>query len=270
MREKGSVVIIMRVGFIHFTPNIYELIRATNMNSLINTSSQNQNLVNHLLGRRLFQKKITGNLVFGITGFTGIEEFSHVTVDLMTMKEINDAIQWTLPDPRKNADTKIGLIVSMSLLTFLDVYNAQTQYEFQTKLLDNMFSLIDRFPELQWFYNYSIDLPSTKEGNDQKTDEKKSKIIYEDYTVLKQKGLTEHELDYHSIIVIDCLESNNIVDFHLSHGDGKHDSTSITTLGFSLNEWKIVTKHHSIREQIDIPLTLNNLSKEFVKYGIEL
>lgn len=200
----------MRVGLIHYTPDYHKLVEHTAREcyqSFHKLSPDSHKFIKNIMTKGHVSIASVGNMVFGISGFSGLEEFSHIVIDLMTMKEINNFIRWSLPDAKMNSDTKVGLIVSMNMLTFLDIYHAQDKYDFQTNLFNSMKKLLDGVPELRWFYDDSVELePRNNIYTEKATPELYSPVIlYEDYTTLKEKGLTPYELDIHSNIVVNMV-----------------------------------------------------------------
>ena len=195
----------MKVGLIYSTPDYHKLVEMTAREcyqSYSKLSDTSESFIKGIMAKGHISVASVGNIVFGVTGFTGLEEFTGVLSDLMTMKEINNFIRWTSPDSKKNPDTQIGVVVSMNMLTFLDINNHIDEYDHNTKLFDSMKRLIHRVPELSWF----IDGKKTPPPKENRYTSKGEPELYspvvltEDYTALKAKGLTDYELDIHATV----------------------------------------------------------------------
>lgn len=197
----------MKVGLIHYTPDYHKLVEMTAREcyqSYHKLSDTSEGFIKAIMAKGHISIASVGNIVFGVAGFTGIEEYAGVISDLMTFKEINNYIRWTTPDRKKNPDSKIGIIVSMNLLTFLDINNHINEYETNTTLWESFKRLVKRVPELKWFINDNTKLepkpnPYTAKGEPELY---KPVILTEDYTALKEKGLTDYELDIHATITM--------------------------------------------------------------------
>lgn len=116
----------MKVGLIHHTEDYHKLCEMTAREcyqSYSKLSETSENFIKGIMAKGHISVASTGNLVFGIAGFSGLDEYASTLTDLMTFKEINNYIRWTTPDSKKNPNSKVGLIVSMNMLTFLDINN---------------------------------------------------------------------------------------------------------------------------------------------------
>lgn len=197
----------MKIGLIHYTPDYHKLVEMTAREcyqSYHKLSDTSEGFIKAIMAKGHISIASVGNIVFGVAGFTGLEEYAGVISDLMTFKEINNYIRWTAPDRKKNPDSKIGIIVSMNLLTLLDINNRINEYETNTTLWESFKRLVKRVPELKWFINDNTKLepkpnPYTAKGEPELY---KPVILTEDYTSLKEKGLTDYELDVHATITM--------------------------------------------------------------------
>ncbi|MCZ4246885.1 hypothetical protein BXO87_01925 [Bacillus sp. GZB] len=197
----------MKVGLIHYTEDYHKLVEMTAREcyqSYNKLGEESHTFIKGIMAAGHISIASTGNIVFGIAGFTGAEEYMNSMSDLMTMKEINNYIRWTSPDPKKNPDSKIGVIVSMNMLTFLDINNQANDYEFSTNLFELFKRLVVRVPEMKWFINDKTKLdPKENQYTAKGEPELYNPIILtEDYTDLKEKGLTDYELDVHATITM--------------------------------------------------------------------
>lgn len=197
----------MKVGLIHNTEDYHKLVEMTAREcyqSYHKLGEDSHSFIKGIMAAGHISIASTGNIVYGIAGFNGLEEYAHTMSDLMTMKEINNYIRWTQPDPKNNPDSKIGVIVSMNLLTFLDINNKIEDYDISTSLWESFKRLFIRVPEMKWFLNDKTKVkpkenPYTAKGEPELYN---PVILTEDYTALKEKGLTDYELDVHATITM--------------------------------------------------------------------
>lgn len=197
----------MKIGLIHYTEDYHKLVEMTAREcyqSYGKLGEDSHKFIKGIMGAGHISIASTGNIVFGVSGFTGLEEYMGVLSDLMTMKEINNYIRWSSPDSKKNPDSMVGMVVSMNMLTFLDLHKKMGEYDQNTGLFDSFKRLIVRVPEMQWFVD---DKTTLKPKENQYTAKGEPGlynpiILTEDYTALKEKGLTDYELDIHATITI--------------------------------------------------------------------
>lgn len=205
----------MKVGLIHYTEDYHKLVEMTAREcyqSYHKLDEDSHNFIKGIMAKGHISIASTGNLVFGVAGFSGLEEYTSIIMDLMTMKEINNYIRWTQPDPKRNPDTQVGLIVSMNMLTFLEIKREIDKYSQNTKLLENFTNLLNRVPELKWFYNKTSKVPAKENQFTAKGEPELYNpiILSEDYTELKEKGLTDYELEVHATVTVNMKVSRDI------------------------------------------------------------
>lgn len=197
----------MKVGLIHYTEDYHKLVEYTARQcyqSWHKLGDNSENFIKGIMAAGHISIASTGNIVFGIAGFSGLEEYVGVLSDLMTMKEINNYIRWTTPDSKKNPDSKIGIIVSMNILTFLEIKEKIKEYDTNTTLFESFQRLVSRVPEIKWFINDKTKLEPKENQYASKGEPELYKpiILTEDYTDLKEKGLTDYELDIHATVTL--------------------------------------------------------------------
>lgn len=197
----------MKIGLIHYTEDYHKLVEMTAREcyqSYGKLGDTSENFIKGIMGKGHISIASTGNIVFAVGGFTGLEEYTGVMSDLMTMKEINNFIRWSTPDSKKNPDSQVGLIVSMNMLTFLDINNKIGEYDVSSSLFESLKRLVTRVPELIWFVNDKTKLVPKENQYTAKGEPQLGEpiILTEDYTALKSKGLTEYELDIHATITM--------------------------------------------------------------------
>lgn len=197
----------MKVGLIHHTEDYHKLIEMTAREcyqSYNKLSEESHTFIKEIMETGHNSIASTGNIVFGIAGFSGLEEYMGFTSDLMTMKEINNYIRWTTPDSKKNPNSKIGVIVSMNMHSFLDIYKNIGKYDVNTNLFESFKRLLIRVPEMKWFIDNKTKLePKENQYITKAEPELYTPIILtEDYTALKDKCLTDYELDIHATVTM--------------------------------------------------------------------
>lgn len=197
----------MKVGLIYHTEDYHKLVEMTARQcyqSYGKLGDDSHTFIKGIMGAGHISVASTGNMVFGIAGFSGLEEYMGVLSDLMTMKEINNYIRWSTPDSKKNPDSKIGVVVSMNMLTFLDIHNHIKEYDINTNLFESFKRLLIRVPELKWFINDKTKVEPKENQYAAKGEPELGSpvILSEDYTSLKEKGLTDYELDIHATITM--------------------------------------------------------------------
>ncbi|MGG3797708.1 FAD-dependent thymidylate synthase [Metabacillus fastidiosus] len=197
----------MKVGLIYSTPDYHQLVEMMAREcyqSYDKVDDTSKNFIEKITTKDHTSITSTGNIVFGIASIQGLEEYLSLLSDLMTMKEINNYIRWSTPDGKKNPDSKIGIIVSMNIFTFLDINKHIGEYDVSTKVFESFKRLIQRERSLNWFINDKTKLESKENQYITKGEPElyKPVLLTEDYTVLKEKGLTDYELDIHATITL--------------------------------------------------------------------
>jgi len=143
-----------------------------------------------------------GNMVFELKN-ENISDYTHTLEDLMKMQEINPFIRWTL-SPRT--------IVSMNMLTFMDLYkNIDNDAKYNETFLF-MLEEVNKVPELRWFYDKTVELPGSVNEYSGKGCPKLYEpiVLDEDYTKLKALGLNNYELDIHATITMNFVTDRAI------------------------------------------------------------
>lgn len=197
----------MKVGLIYYTKDYHKLVEMTAREcyqSYNKLGEESHRFVKGIMGAGHISIASVGNIVFSVGGFSGIEDYANSITDLMTMKEINNYIRWTAPDPKNNPGSVLGTIISMNLLTLLDINNKIEDYSQMSKLWKSIKHLVSRVPELNWFFDDKSKLEPRENIYTSKGEPEiyKPVILTEDYTELKAKGLTDYELDVHATVTM--------------------------------------------------------------------
>ncbi|MDQ0176240.1 hypothetical protein [Bacillus chungangensis] len=284
----------MKVGFIYHTEDYHKLIERMAWEyyqSYPKREEQFHTFIRDTIEMSPNSVTSVGNIVLGVTAFTGLEEYSGVMTDLMTFKEINNFIRWTFPDAKKNPDSKIGLIVSMNMSTFIDIDKNIKDYDVNTALWKSIKRLVHRVPELRWI---SVEMGNTdlkfKENSDTAIEEPELYspiILSEDYTVLKERGLTNYELDVHATITMNLkIDRTTVIQMYRQVGmvggselpqpyveKGCIFPNAIITKLINcrpLRQWKHFLNLSITKDaQKEIQLNINSIKKVFNKAGIQ-
>lgn len=284
----------MKVGFIYHTEDYHKLVKGIAWEyyqSYPKREEQFHTFIRDTIEMSHTSVTSVGNIVFGVNAFTGLEEYSGVMTDLMTFKEINNFIRWTFPDAKKNPDSKIGLIVSMNMSTFIDIDKNIKDYDVNTALWKSIKRLVHRVSELRWI---SVEMGNTdlkfKENPYTAIEEPELYspiILSEDYTVLKERGLTNYELDVHATITMNLKIDRTTVIQMYRHVDmvggselpqpyvekGCISPNAIITKLINcrpLRQWKHLLNLYDTKDaQKEIQLNINSIKKVFNKAGIQ-
>ena len=197
----------MKVGLMHYTEDYPKLVEHTARacyQSYNKVTDSSEKFIKGIMAKGHISVASVGNIVFGVAGFSGLQEYAGTLTDLMVMKEINNYIRWTLPDAKKNPDTKVGIVVSMNMLTLLDIKNNIGNYDQSTNLWESIVRLVNRTPDLKWFFDSNTELkPKANQYIGKAEPElERPTLLTEDYTALKAKGLSDYELDIHATVTL--------------------------------------------------------------------
>lgn len=142
-----------------------------------------------------------GNMVFSVKGVN-----TAFKIFLIEAHEVTPFIKWTVEKPE--SDTNFECLISMNMLTFLDIYNAQHELSFTANYAFNCFvSQVAQVPCLKWFFDKSTQL-------DEVPNEYTGKglpslyepiVLDEDYTALKALGLNDYELGIHATLTMNFI-----------------------------------------------------------------
>ena len=147
-----------------------------------------------------------GNMVFELKPYP----YHEILEDLLHMQEINSFIRWTTPFNSKNDSDRF--IVSMNMLTFLDLYKNIDMNDDHNETFYYMLEEVNKVPELRWFYDKTVELPgSVNQYSGKGCPELYEPIVLdEDYTKLKALGLNDYELGIHATITMNFVTDRAI------------------------------------------------------------
>lgn len=181
-----------------------------------------------------------GNMVFEIdhTGYDWVFD------DLAHMQELNMFIKWTSPYTSRNGSSR--LLVSMNMLTFMDLYKGIDMNNDHNEIFYFMLEEVNKVPELRWFYDKTVELPESENIYAAKGCPKLYEpiVLDEDYTKLKALGLNDYELGIHATITM-----NFVTDRSTSLQLWRHGAS---TGGCELSQRYVERGNAEYREMINI------------------
>ena len=200
----------MKVKLIYSTQNYHKLVETTARvcyQSFHKDDEKSHNFIKAIMSKGHISVASVGNMVFEVKSEKDsvVEDLINYIIDLTTMHEITQFIKWTIPDEKKNPSDKF--LISMNMLTFLDIYKERDSYEWASSLLKLIIKSLDKVPYLRWFYDKSVELPEIRNQYTKKGTPKLYEpiILDEDYTVLKALGLNDYELGIHATITANFI-----------------------------------------------------------------
>jgi len=145
----------------------------------------------------------SGNIVFTIDELASLDELCALFDALAAFKQINNYIRWTTPNHNENRNRPI--VVSMNILTLLDIVNNIKDFTVYPVVLEKMLEEVRKVPYLHWFLDDSVEVPPSDSPYIGNPTLKRPVILSEDYTALKELGFTDYELDIHATIMVDFI-----------------------------------------------------------------
>lgn len=194
----------MQVKLLYHTPNYHKLVETVARvcyQSYEKDAPNSHNFIKAIMAKGHISVASVGNLVFEVTEVTpAIRTF------LLEAHEITQFIKWSIMKPEEN--TYFYCLVSMNMLTFLDIYNKQHELSLTGNyVFQYLVQQLDNIPYLKWFYDKSVQLEeSPNEYTAKGTPSLYEPIILdEDYTVLKALGMNDYELGIHAQITMNFI-----------------------------------------------------------------
>ena len=201
---------MMNVKLIYSTPNYHKLVES--VMRICYQSYDKENEKSHKSVRAIMAKghlsiASVGNIVFEIN-FNN-KSYYETLEDLAHMQEINQFIKWTTPFSSKSSGK---FLVSMNMLTFLDLYKAIDLNHDHNETFHFMLEEVNKVQELRWFYDKTVELPGGVNEYSGKGCPKLYEpiVLDEDYTKLKELGLNDYELGIHATITMNFVTDRAI------------------------------------------------------------
>ncbi len=194
-------------------PKLVEMVARQCYQSFGKVSDTSHSFIRSIMSKGHLSVASVGNIVFGISVFD-----EEAMLGLLKMKEINNFIRWTIPPAHHDSQYKV--ILSMNMLSFLDVKNAVDAGSL-IPLFDALKELVDEAPDLSWFYDRDTVVPSKQNCYTLLPEPNfyAPVLLSEDYTLLKKRGLSEEELSVHATITINYMTDRSTGLQLWRHGD---------------------------------------------------
>lgn len=201
----------MNIELIYHTPHYPKLVeRAARRcyNSFHKCDATSHKMVRGIMEKGHLSVAGHGNIVFKIENINPDNE-GKLKDFLLFAKEKNNFIRWTIRD---------RYVVSMNILTFIEGV-LENERLFDNPIRDRLLEIVNEHLELRWFYDKDVEIrayenPYLKKGF---AELGKPLVLVSDYLALKEAGLTEEELDYHSTITVEIC-----TDRAMSFQDARH------------------------------------------------
>ena len=156
----------MELKLISHTKNYHKLVESVARvcyQSYSKDAPNSHNFIKAIMAKGHISVASVGNMVFEINKFSGnpgqgdsMSQVINMLMDLTIMHEITPFIKWSFPDDKKNPNGRI--LISMNMLTLLDIYRQQDDYDWSSELLNAIIAETDKVPYLKWFYDKSVEL----------------------------------------------------------------------------------------------------------------
>lgn len=199
----------MKIDLIHYTPHYHKLVEVVARNayqSWHKLSPDSHKFVKSIMKKGHLSIASVGNIVIGINS-DSIEEYNNILTNLMIFKEINNFVRWTTYHD-ENKNTNYHIVLSMNLLTWLEILNEYDKYhKHEYSLKNNIKKLLDDVNEIKWFYDDTVELEPMENPYTAKTPTLLNPVILaEDYNNLKYTNkLTDYEMDIHTTITLSFI-----------------------------------------------------------------
>lgn len=196
----------MQVKLLHHTPHIHKLIEITAREcyqSFDKMSPTSHKMLKAIMSKGHLSVSAIGNIVFGVM-IEHEDEIPLVLDNLSVFKQINNFVRWTDIHHKDNAQTRYDFVVSLNVLSLLDIHKNIDNYHIDTCLFEDMLDEIKHVPEINWFIDSSVVLEPM--DNPYKLEAKLGEptILSEDYTVLKSI-LTDYEVNIHATVTTNLV-----------------------------------------------------------------
>ena len=202
---------MMNVKLIYSTPNYHKLVESVMRICYQSYDKENENShksVRAIMAKGHLSIASVGNIVFEIERYEN--EYKEIASDLLHMQEINQFIKWSTPYSSKNDNGRF--LVSMNMLTFLDLYKSIDMNDDHNETFYFMLQEVNKVPQLRWFYDKTVDLPgSVNQYSGKGCPELYEPIVLdEDCTKLKALGLNDYELGIHATITMNFVTDRSM------------------------------------------------------------
>lgn len=197
----------MEVKMIYHTPELHKLIEAIARvcyQSYDRLSPTSHTMIRGIMKKGHLSVASSGNMVFEIDlSEVYIEDILELLESLIAFKEINNFIRWTTPSNEGARQDKIT--ISMNILTLLDIVENIEQHRVTKSILHSILDEVKEVPYLQWLIDDSVEVTPSDSPYIGDPSLDNPVVLSEDYTALKELGLTGYELDIHATVTVDMI-----------------------------------------------------------------
>lgn len=196
----------MQIKMIYHTPAYHKLVEAIARvcyQSYGKLSPTSHTMIKGIMSKGHLSVASSGNIVFQVGMFEDVTELYDALDAMLTFKQINNFIRWTTPQHKASKSGR--MMLSMNLLTLLDIVNGIDEFVVNRTLFDGIVDAIKEVPYLHWFLDNSVEIPPSDSPYIANPTMDTPVILTEDYNTLKALGLTDYELDIHATITVDLM-----------------------------------------------------------------
>jgi len=196
----------MKVKMIYHTPEYHKLVEAIARvcyQSYGKLSPTSHSMIKAIMNKGHLSIASSGNIVFEISAVRDQGELSHLLDTILSMKQINNFVRVSTPQHVANSGRPI--LISMNMLTLTDILNSTDFPYLNSDMMTGIVAETNEVPYLRWFYDKDVEVPPSDNPYIPNPTLGNPFILSEDYTVLKELGLTDYELDIHATVTVDMI-----------------------------------------------------------------
>lgn len=199
----------MQVQLLHYTPEIHKMCESQMRicyDSFNKLSQDSHKALKGIMAKGHLSVGQTNNLVFGVTisDHDYVNEYGNVLDSLNIFKQINLFTRWTDRSHKLNKNSKYHFVISMNLLSLMEIHKQIHDYDCNKNLWNLMFEEVKKVPVIHWFFDDTVEIEPSDNPYILEAELGKPQLLHEDYTVLKDI-LTQHELLTHSQICFNLV-----------------------------------------------------------------
>lgn len=196
----------MKVELLHYTPHLHKLVEISAREcyqSFSKLSPTSHKMLKGIMGKGHLSVASINSIVFGIT--LDHEDEALFTLDCLSVfKQINNFVRWTDTLHSDNVHSRFDYVVSMNILSLLDIHNNINDFNIITDLYDSILKEVSNVPEIYWFIDEETIIEPIDNPYKLTAQLGHPTILSEDYTALKDM-LTEYELNIHAQIFLNFV-----------------------------------------------------------------
>lgn len=194
----------MEVKLLYYTKDYHKLCETTARqcyNSFHKLALDSHRMLKGILATGHVSVTSVGNIVFGITIDQSqmVNEYGNSLDTFNVFKQINSFVRWTDKSHRDNKSSKYTFVLSMNVLSLLEIFKRIGEYDVDMKIYNQIIEQVKQVPEIYWFLNDKVEITPSENQYKLEGELGKPKLLSEDYTALKSV-LTPYELETHAQI----------------------------------------------------------------------